>query len=220
MEFIMDIKTEVEIKDEIVDSLEDVKNCNQYFGQELELEQIQMTQADDDISNNRSIKEIDETELLSENDHDKEEDESSFEEEEEFEGFIHSDNFKERSNLLKQMILQLRNLQSDPSNLVINDNILIGSKTSVTPDINLLSPIISLPLDTSEKVSLLLSFYLLLQNFARVYIHPSFKNFIEQLKCKLCYKESHHIDIPELEWGDSFLMMKTNDLSPKPNSVH
>ncbi|KAL7638009.1 UNVERIFIED_CONTAM: hypothetical protein RMT77_011622 [Armadillidium vulgare] len=68
----------------------------------------------DDLRDNRSIKEeeIDETMLLSKNDHDMEEDESSFKEEEEFEGFIHSDNFKERSNLLKKMILQLRNLQS------------------------------------------------------------------------------------------------------------
>ena len=78
-----------------------------------------MMQADDDddsddLRDNRSIKEeeIDETMLLSENDHDMEEDESSFEDEEEFEGFIHSDNFKERSNLLNKMILQLRNLQS------------------------------------------------------------------------------------------------------------
>ncbi|KAL7636980.1 UNVERIFIED_CONTAM: hypothetical protein RMT77_012738 [Armadillidium vulgare] len=110
----MDIKTEVEIKDEIIDSLEDVKLFNQYFGHELELEQMQMMKADDDDdSDNRSIpEEIDETVLLSENDDDMEEDESSFENEEEFEGFIHSDNFKERSNLLNQMILQLRNLQS------------------------------------------------------------------------------------------------------------
>ncbi|KAL7644808.1 UNVERIFIED_CONTAM: hypothetical protein RMT77_004621 [Armadillidium vulgare] len=46
----MDIKTEVEIKDEIKDSLEDVKDCNQYFGQKLGLKQIQMMHADDDDS--------------------------------------------------------------------------------------------------------------------------------------------------------------------------
>ncbi|RXG73618.1 hypothetical protein Avbf_09433 [Armadillidium vulgare] len=151
MEFIMDIKTEVEIKDEIEESLEDVKDCNQYFGQELELDQIQMMKADDDdwdnLSDNRSIKEeIGETELLAENDDDMEEDESSFEDEEEFEGFIHSDNFKERSNLLNKMILQLRNLQST----------------------------------LLKKFPLLLSFRFLLQNYARVYIHPSFKSFIGQ----------------------------------------
>ncbi|KAL7631134.1 UNVERIFIED_CONTAM: hypothetical protein RMT77_018564 [Armadillidium vulgare] len=68
----------------------------------------------DDLRDNRSIteEEIDETMLLSKNDHDMEEVISSFQDEEEFEGFIHSDNFKERSNLLNKMILQLRNLQS------------------------------------------------------------------------------------------------------------
>ncbi|KAL7636972.1 UNVERIFIED_CONTAM: hypothetical protein RMT77_012730 [Armadillidium vulgare] len=78
------------------------------------LKELMMMKADDDdLNDNRSIPEkIDETELLFQNNHDVEEDESSFEDEEEFEGFIHSDNFKERSNLLKQMILQLRNLQS------------------------------------------------------------------------------------------------------------
>ncbi|KAL7633701.1 UNVERIFIED_CONTAM: hypothetical protein RMT77_015655 [Armadillidium vulgare] len=80
-------------------------------------QQVKMMKADDDdsddLNDNRSVvEEKGETELLSENDHDMEEDESSFKDEEEFEGFIHSDNFKERSNLLNQMILQLRNLQS------------------------------------------------------------------------------------------------------------